>query len=1429
MSPSFHKRSMRFLMAVMFIVVSSLIVSVSAAPRVPADVAGSNISGSYNIDYLTMNDGLPHNFVDDIYRDSNGFMWFAMAGGGLSRYDGCKFLDFGPGLPLYNIKGSFVIKMSEDPFKRLWVASDGGLDIIDINTLTPAEVPDPTGKLHGIMDLPGWHVATDAKGRIWLHSGRNIYCVAFDDSGEVEMVSEFTNPEKVKGVTIVKDVMGDGKPWAAIDSHVCRLQTNDDGLIIAYKVADCLDVVEEPHISDFHFRGGEVWIATDAGLVRYNPSENIAKVYEYDAAVAGSISQNYVTALAELGDGRLVAATLRGLNIYNSMRDDFETIRDFGPFSKRRGLNNDFINSLLVDGERLWIGTEGGGVNRFVPKRLWLTTIRNNCQPSGKAVDRHVNAIYTDENGATWVGAVEGGLHRTTDDFATFTHYNVETGSLVHNSVSAIVSDGQGRLWAGTWGGGISVLDIKTPGKMLRSFVTTSDGACKVGYVGALVCDRKKGKIWVGTSDGLFIYDLATDILKEAYPGSGVNFGGALGAVIDNDRILWMGTSTGLVSVDLDSFYGGKGETAVRHMRHRFNDPSSASSEKVTSLCVDSRGDLWIGTNANGLYKRTLTENGEETFSNYTTIDGLPNNVVVGIVEDREGNLWISTYRGMACMLPDGRIMDYDCCDGLDSDQFYWNAAALAKSGKVLFGSILGLVVIDAETLLPEPLERLAVKFTRFFIDNEYLSFSDGKLEMDGSNIRGLKFHESHKSFAVEFSALDYDRRGGTYFYRMVGFDDNWFPLPDDRNYVRFTSLPAGKYTLEVYYQDAGGGERLISALPVTVEPYFYKRWWFIMLMVAAACATVCIVHLSRLRSLKLQRETLRRAVAERTVEIEEKNRQLQQLTFDRISFFTNITHEFRTPITLILGPVERALKLSYNPQVVEQLKLVQRNSRYLLSLVNQLMDFRKVESGKMEIVRSRGNFLNFLRDVVGLFSPMAQERGISLRFVAHMPQPHMSYDEEALRKVMINLIGNAIKFTPDGGRVTVYAAVITGHGPCVSRGEASDGGGDLKVVDAAKEAASTDESMLYISVADTGSGIPEADIPYVFERFYQGSSQLKYPVVGSSGSGIGLYLCKGIVEIYGGSISVKNNHGGEGCTFRVVLPVTPSEIPVSERNDSGIGGINEEVSQLSGSSGETRTEEGRPRVLVVEDNPDMRSFIRSILRDDYTVGEAANGEEALEKLRNEDFDLIISDLMMPVMDGLELSRKVKENFSISHIPFLMLTAKTARESRLEGYRIGVDEYILKPFDEELLLARLKNILENKKRYQRSFSTDMEVDKLNIEEDSRDKKFMDQVMQVVKENYRNSYFEVGDFAEALGISRSLLNKKLQSLAGQSAGQLLRNYRMNLARELLERNRKTRAMNISEIAYEVGFNDAKYFTRCFSKHFGVTPSSVLNGE
>ena len=1396
--------------------------------------AQERFTDQYNVSYITMDDGLPHNFIDDIYKDTRGFLWISTAGGGLSRYDGYEFIHFNPNTSHCKLKSNFILNVHEDTFQRLWIVSEGGTDIIDLLTLQPIIPNDPKGLLTTLLNQPAYTIMRDSQNSIWLQCGNALHRITFNIKGDVESLSTLTLPQLNEPDLVLKDIDEDGKIWTAINGTIYKIIPNNQGGLEESHISEKLTFLPDTYLKDMLAKENEVWIATHAGLYRYNKNSNAIKIYENIPNDPHSISQNYLTSLAITNDKQLIAGTLRGANIYNPITDSFEHLAHNSTGNSL--LNSNFINCIKVDGKHIWIGTESGGINKLAPKRLSIHNYIHDKEIPSSLSDNPVNAIYEDKEKNLWVGTVEGGLNLKRQGTEQFLHYRWERGEISHNSVSSLASDNQGRLWVGTWGGGINIMNPKALNRPLQVIYTHPETGFPLFFIAVLVYDPINNGMWVGANRGLFFYDMATQKFISPFANHmAENVRGCLGALIDKEDKLWIGSTEGVYIIDLHSrsAKSEKGEFQYRHLNYKLDNPQSKLIEKISCFCETTDGTLWLGSNGYGIYKRVVDGQGKEKFISYNTTQDLINNNVRSMQEGIDGNIWIGTNNGLSCYHPtENRFTNYTKQDGLPDTQFYWNASCHSSDGTLYFGTVAGLTAIESN-FPPSIIQPANVRFTKLRIGNQDILPGNIYLSQDIAVTQEIKFHEKEKSFSLEFSALNFEPDNtATYSYRLLGFEDKWVQVPGNRRFASYTNLRPGTYTLQVKYTpDGEDGAESITQLKIIIQPYFYKTTWFILLLIGFALLITWQIYQWRIRNFKQQRELLHRTVEERTYQLEQQKqllenqteelsrqnntlkqqnekitrqkaqlsrmaRKVQELTLDKIAFFTNITHEFRTPITLIIGHIESALKLSYNPQVIEQLNFVERNSKYLLSLVNQLMDFRKVESGKLNIVKTKGNFLNFINSLLTPFEVFAGERNIAIKHFFHMKDPEIRYDEEAMHKVITNLLSNAIKFTPDNGEISVYIATLP-----------------------TKES----KEVLYLCVSDSGTGIPEQDIEQIFNRFYQSKKQVKYPVYGQTGTGIGLYLCKRIVLMHDGDISVRNNPGS-GCSFRILLP-----LPKEDINDQLIIENNIPPTTPATADDELPKEKVALNILVVEDNADMRGYIRSILRDYYNVLEACNGAEAIEILNRQSIDFIVSDLMMPVMDGIELSRRVKETFANSHIPFLMLTAKTSPEARLESYRTGVDEYLLKPFDETLLLTRIENILENRRRYQRQFRANMDVEVLNIEEESGDKKFINQVMEVVKEHYKNPYFEVSDFSEAVGVSKSLLNKKLQNLIGQSAGQFIRNYRLNTARELILKNRETKQMNIAEIAYEVGFNDPKYFARCFSKQFNMKPSDLMNEE
>ncbi|MBP1614189.1 MAG: todS 13 [Bacteroidetes bacterium] len=1396
-----------------------------------AQVSSRKLMDQYNFSAITIKDGLLHNFIDDIYKDSRGFLWLSTQNG-LSRYDGYSFTHYNISSNGVQLKNNFINQVCEDNFNRLWIVSEAGFEVLNLKTNILEVIDLSTFQTNELMQSAIYFVRKDHQGRIWLATQDNLFMLSFDKTGKLSKLTPLysTYERHSAPITALKEI--NNEMWIGYNRDVYVVKEGSANKLSLKRAfaKQLFDATTRIHC--FCKRDGDVWIGTNRGLYRYNLQNNKYRHYQFLEENPNSLSQSYITDLALTHKNELVVGTLKGLNFYDPLTDGFVRIIHTGQSSDKT-INCNFINCLYSDGNIVWIGTEIGGLNKMINRNLQIQTYIHHPYDQSSLADNPVNAIFEDNRNNLWVGNVEGGLNlrkKGTDTFIHFTHQPGNPNSLSHNSVCAITQDNRNQLWIGTWGHGISVLNMDnlSPNASFKRY-STENSALKNDFVGTLAFDKLNDGIWVGTSEGLNFFDLKHQrFFNITLPTDKFSNNSMIGMLIDSKSRLWIGTRHGLIVINLFSFAKRRSDIRYRYMEYKLDNQETRLIEKINCIYEDRKGTIWLGSNGYGMYKLESDAKYPYIFSNMTTKSGLPDNTIFGILDDKAGNLWLSTNFGLSHYDTKSRnFTNYSEADGLLSDQFYWNAYCKSASGSLFFGCSNGMIGIEG-VFKPSKVKKHKVVFTSLSILNENIVQGNNKyLKYNIAWAKKLSLHERDKSFSIEFSALNFENSDKLkYLYRLKGFDNNWIEADAKRHFASYTNLRAGKYTFEVKilnYLHPEASE--VTELPIDVAPFFYKTWWFFLLVLFAIGLAAAYFYQRRIASYKEQGRILTEKVKERTLTLEEKmevlsqqnelltqqkkqlielSKKIQEITADKISFFTNITHEFRTPITLIMGPIERALKLSNNPVVIEQLNIVERNSKSLLALVNQLLDFRKVESGKITITKRSNELLSFIDNLVLPFQAFAKERRIEIRKIIHLRHSHYYYDEEWIRKVLVNLLSNAVKFTPDGGSVTLYLySYINREGV----------------------------ESLYIAVSDSGVGILEKDLTRIFDRFYQSRQHVKFPVYGQSGTGIGLYLCKRIVQQHGGSIYARNNHS-QGASVRVILSLQPDyDIEQQELaapiNDPSPAECSDKLIVKEKEEINVGKKQEVPTILIVEDNTDMRIYVRSILSSEYHILEAGNGAEALIVLENNIVDFIVSDLMMPVMDGMEFSKRVKENLATSHIPLLILTAKISEEVRLESYRVGVDEYLQKPFDEELLIVRIRNIFNNRKQNQTRFALQLDPAVLQIDEESRDNKFMASILSVIEANYKNPDFEVSDFASAMGISKTLLNQKLQNLVGQPSVKLISTYRLKKAWELVQVNKVTKNLNISEIAYEVGFNDPKYFSRCFQKEFGMLPSSILS--
>lgn len=1414
---------------------------------------GSLTAAPYKIKYLTADEGLSRNLVNQIYRDSHGFMWIS-TGYGLDRYDGYDFLHFNSRTLGNTLLSDNVHAVTEDSNGNLWIATENGINFFDYKS---GKIQNADNVLNADVKFQTSAVskiATDENGDIWIIFDKGVAIIQSDNGEYAKAKMVYSNKQQITAF-----MKKGNEIYIGQEGVVYRIIKNNNNEYTRINISPKL--LRLPGFSNIIFDdNGTLWIGTSLGLFRYDADSDNLTPYYSSGKDDGKLSSNFITDIKKNNEGRLVISTLIGINIYDYRTDNFQYITTEPNFSGVT-LSNNFASCVYLNDNSIWVGTEKGGVNILTRDESIFNNIYHIPSEYKSISANPVNAIYEDTDGDLWVGTVEGGLNLKTKSEPGFRHFYANPSnknSLTHNSVSYICQDYNNDYWIATWGKGINRLRYRNrTNPVFEQFSNTPGAANSLlnDFVAALAPDNQTKSLWIGTRNGLDHYDITTGkfthVLSHLSPEKMFKF--ITGMFIDSKRRLWVGTANGLFCIHLNKTDIKNNRVSYQHFRYELMSPAAMQVLKINCILETKDGRLWFGSNGNGLYSMVEKEN-RYYFRNYNENTGLLDNVVYGLLEDASGVLWLSTDKGLCALDPNmNHTRKFTKADGLRSNQFYWDAYCKTADGKMYFGNMSGLVMFDPLKLNANTVQYNPV-ITRIKVLNEDVfpsnpKFTNRVFAFENTQLTEIDLNESDKTFSVEFSALNYNMADKIkYAYRLKGFTNNWTEVGSDRRFANFTNIGYGTYELEIKCTNSDGiWSDKVTKLVINIIPPFYKRWWFIVLVIALAVISVLQYYRHRINQLYRQKAQLKLLVDERTREIEQQKQQLeeqavqlksnmsdlilhqeevsrqnemlktqnqkitnqkeqlitlskkvQEANIDKISFFTNITHEFRTPITLILGPVERSLKLSTNPLVLEQLHIVRRNSRLLLSLINQLMDFRKIDSGKMEIVKTQQNFITFLDDLILPFEDMVKERGIQFVKQYRMTSPEFLFDKENMQKVIGNLLSNAVKFTPDKGTITIVASTYTDK--------------------------SDHKERLYVAVKDTGNGIPEEELEKIFERFYQSRQNKTFAANGQSGTGIGLYLCKRIVQMHNGKIDARNQLGG-GSSFRFIIPIERRlTMMVSEYGKTDEMFVaNSLVVDKEELEIQSKT---KPVLLIVEDNSDMRIYIKSILVQDFYIIESQNGAEGLEMTKRYQPDLIISDIMMPVMDGIRFCKEVKSNFTTSHIPVILLTAKSGTDTQIESFNIGADAFLVKPFDEDLLKAIIQNLSEKRNRKQMNFAESMDSDALNFNSESPDKVFIDKALKIIKENYTNPDFDVTEFIEMMGISRSLLHKKLKNLAGQSASRFIRIYRLNIAREIIIKNRENHSLNISEIAYKVGFNDPKYFTRCFTKHFGIQPSIFL---
>lgn len=1296
--------------------------------------------------HFSVEDGLSSNSVRAIMQDKYGFMWLG-TDDGLNRYDGTT-------IKVYNLNpqgSNDYISSLYDTTDNIWVGTEGGVYIFDYETESFELFKVLTAQGDSIKSNVN-HIAEDRDGNLWFSTvGQGIF--KYNISKHYLEHYEFKDANGLMASVLVDS---ENQIWAVTNwgsptvSKLNKAENKFEPFPITYEAgqyySNSLVMLEDSEHA--------LWLGTwECGLQKIDRYTGKAITYLHPSEGKGA---THIHSLMEYAPHQLLIGSDDGLLLFNTLTCEHQlfTEDETNPYS----LSNRFVYPIVKDREGgIWVGTYYGGVNYLSP---------NTGQFECFAHSRFYNSVNgtvigrfcEDSSGYIWIASDDGGLSRFAPKDKQFTHYmpDEHRNSLSYHNVHALCMDDD-DLWIGTYTGGVNVLNTKTGTFRVYTTkggdLTTLDGTSSY----AIFRDREK-RIWVTSMAGINLYNREEDNFIRVKDLESLT----IDIDQDADGNIWFSTQgKGLFKYNPDK------KTWKNYVYS--NTPGALVNDQVNCVLIDGNGNMWVGT-MNGLCKYDA---GEDRFE-AIPLD-IPSRNICGIVEDQHV-LWLTTTKGLVRYAPGESCQVFTRSDGLQSEQFLPNAALKASDGKIYVGSVNGFNAfypyqIKMNKVLPP------VVITGLEIFNKEIRIGDKKLPKALNWMAELDLSYKDHVFSLLYASLSYcTPEKNQYAYKLEGFDKDWNYV-GSQNKATYTNLPAGTYVFKVKATNNDGiWSNQEASLKITIHPPFYwstasKILYFIW---------VCIALTFFIRFL------LKRTEKKHTAEINQLNVSKEKEVHEaKIKFFTMIAHEIRTPVSLIIGPLEKIMKSSIPMPAVlrDDLNIIDRNSQRLLFLVNQLLDFRKVEQEGITMRYASQNIRQLLQAVCERFKPFITQHGAHLEVEYPDADFTAMVDSEAITKMISNLLTNASKYTKD-------KVVLS----CIVQPE---------------------QHTFVVKVTDNGIGISKEDRKRIFKPFFQAMDN-------KPGTGIGLSIVKSIVESHNGCIEVESEIN-KGSSFIVTLPIEQVGAEVQEVEAGVLNPVIPE--DILSETLPVMSSKNKPLMLIVDDNEEMLNFLSSSFSAQYSILTAEDGMEALEKLKEHEVTLIVSDWMMPRMDGVEFCKALRADQSISHIPFILLTAKTDTNSKIEGMDCGADAYIEKPFSVQYLEACIKNLLDLRNLLRQKFSKMPLVPLNSIANNSMDNKFLTRINEIIEQNFSNSELSVDFLAEELCISRSGLFAKIKTLANVTPNELIQIVRLKKAAALLSENK----YRINEICYMVGFNNPSYFAKCFQKQFGIKPGEFVNGK
>lgn len=1316
--------------------------------------------------HIGLEQGLSHSTIFAIDQDREGNLWFATYDG-VNKYNGYQFTVYRHHyMDTASIASDIARCVAVDTSNRVWIGTRDGLSLYNRRNDRFANYTyyDAKGKpvtVTAIVPIRKDQLMVGTTGGVLLfdaHRGRFL---------------SDTLPAPLHALQPTVLTRADGNVYIGVRGGIYTYNTIEGTLNHLLTLPH--DAKPHTLLCQMHTR---LWIGTEGyGLYLYDLRTRQLKSYR--CGQTPGLASDYVRSLALDTQNRLWIGTYSGLSIYDEGQDTFRSMTS--QTNDEGSLSQNSVRCIFKDNQGgMWLGTYWGGLNYYHPLCDRFRYIRHS--PSANSLsDNVVSCIVEDHDNNLWIGTSDGGLNRYNRSTQTFTNYLFDDGrhredmQPFRDIKTVYVDETRDKVYVGAHASGIMVLD-RTTGQ--NHFLTRANSNLPTNNVYSILPDSA-GQLLIGTLEHLLRFDpdrrsftvIAHDAHNQPLPDD------ARLLYRDSRSRLWIGGETGCAAYHRHA--GGltpATDCAIAPaLRHSF----------VNCFYESADGTLWAGTR-DGLF--ALPADTSTSYRHYTTDDGLPSNVIYGILQDSYKRLWISSNQGLSCLQPEtGRLRNYTVADGLQSNQFNANSCCRLRDGSMLFGGINGITLFRPETIVNNPYTPRPVINKLFVFNREVLPGDDtGILQESIDNVDHITLASSQNSFAISFVVSNYIAgQHNTFSYRMEGYDNQWYTR-DDTGPVSYSNLPAGNYTFYVKAANNDGKwNREPASLHIRVLPVWYRTWW------AYTLSALALIGLAGgiIRYFWLRKSMQTKILMERLDK--EKREEINQMT---IRFYVNISHELRTPLTLIVAPLQELLSRISGQWERERLLYIQRNTRRLLHLVNQLMDYRRAELGIFKLAPVHANAYRRIESCFLNYDNLARRKDIDYNFYSELQERNVLFDPNYLDLIFNNLLSNAFKFTGEGGSVTVKLYL-----------EGDD---------------------LVLQVADTGIGIPHDQQARIFQRFYQVDNT-------HSGSGIGLSLVQKLVQSHHGCITL-DSEPGKGSVFTVRLPQAPSAYTPQEL--AAATDANNQLQAYSTNAHDAYVDEEpddsytvdsnddsstskRGTVLIVEDNDELRQYIVEGLSTHFNILKANNGQQALELLKDHEVDLIITDVMMPVMDGVKFCKLVKQNLRTCHIPVYMLSARTDLHSQMQGLQVGADDYIPKPFSIEVLEAKIANVLRTRYRNFERYSSSTEIEPQKLANNALDEELLKRAIAVVEKNIDNVDFSTEQFAREMNMSRSNLHLKLKAITGKSAIDFIYKIRFKRACQLLKEGR----YSVSEISYKVGYNTPSYFAARFKKYVGCLPT------